>query len=338
MRGPQLCLDLCARCATCIVSGICGRCTGPCTSFVGNGDQANERHVVSARNERMDLWLRDVGGTLEFDGVAAPRQREFALPAYLPAIKYQSKSVALPPHDAYAVPLTAIVTPRAQRIADLAANLRRRLGVPGGAKIVWLPWETDDLLENFWTNHRGLLSAIAAIGLDCAAAPNFSVYGDQPRFYHLLNMKRSLILYCSLAERGILSMPHVYWWDTRDIERWASWLNDNEPCEWIAVNMQTARSRAFFREMVRGLEKLSSLCNRRVKLLVGGVAARSRVRELASVRWEISITHYRAHILATQYRVVDERGIITQVEGLSYEEMLARNVAAYSSIAAETLR
>jgi len=133
-------------------------------------------------------------------------------------------------------------------------------------------------------------------------------------------------------------MPHVYWWRTQDVERWAKWLNDNQYCEWIAVNLQTMPGGDQWRTAINGLSMLSRLCDRPVKLLAAGVASRQKVADLSTIGWRISVTHQRAHFLAAQYRIIEEDETNRKVQGMSYETMLVHNIEVYSRIVSEALR
>ena len=338
MRIVQTRLGLCGGYSTCIGAYVCGGCLDTCKYCLCPRRNQRGSAVVCGSSEALQDWLRDIGGTFGFHDIQAPAQAAFDLPPYIPGVKYQAPDLSLPDHPVYAVSFDTLVTPSQAMFTEHAWNVREHIGIPNGAKVLWTPFETDRRLENFWTRHRALMADIGNLDVHYAASPNFSVYGNQPRMYHLLNMKRSLIIYAKFAGVGLLAMPHVYWWRTQDIERWAEWLSDNQDCEWIAVNLQTMPTGDQWRTTVNGLSMLSKLCDRPVKLLVAGVASAQRLEKLSEVGWRISVTHQRAHFLAVRYRIIEEDETERKVQGMSYESMLVQNIEVYSRMISEALQ
>jgi len=263
----------------------------------------------------------------------APDQTGFLPPVYIPGVKYQEREQALPAYPMYAISIASLFTKAMKRVGG-SQDIRSRLGLADDSRLVWAPFETDDWLESFWTRCADgqLLKYVAQSGVDYAVSPNFSLYGDQPRMCHLLNMKRSLIICSNLADVGIPAIPHVYWWTHGDLERWAKWVNGNVKCKWISVNFQTSSQGAHHDRMIRDLAAFYKLLQRPPRLLVVGITKASRLGRIAEIGFQISVIHYRAHILAAAYRIIDECGREHKVSNMSYADRLKHNTQAYQQI------
>jgi hypothetical protein len=183
--------------------------------------------------------MRDVGGTLALGGIRVPG----ALPAGLPALIPQVASIpAIARLDeglgwpAYAAGLRRVFSWRTHTLYPKLAGrtAREALGLGEGQLAVLAMYGDDPLIEGYWTwrHARGLAAALAAQQWDLVLGPNFSVYGDQPRAEHLLNIRRSAIAAAELAAAGVPAVPNVYWYRLEDLRRQSD-----------AVNAQTMRGR-----------------------------------------------------------------------------------------------
>jgi hypothetical protein len=236
------CSSACAYCGCSRAQGIapggdrdaragCARCPVRCGSRVDIG-----------------AWMADVGGTVSFDGVQMPGVLPAGLPSFipqvasLPAVRRLDQQLRWP---AYAAGLRRVLSWRTHQIYPKLAGRTARdvLGLARGQLTVLAMYGDDPLVEAYWSwrSARGFAAEIAAQQWDLVLAPNFSVYGDQPRAEHLINLRRSLLAAAELAAAGVTAVPNVYWFRLEDLRRWAGWAADAGPPA-IAVNVQTMRS------------------------------------------------------------------------------------------------
>src|SRR6202022_3711194 len=99
----------------------------------------------------------------------------------------------------------------------------------------------DPLVEAFWTGRRRLIPAMAAQRWDVVLAPNFSLFGNQPRAEHLLNFRRNLLVAAEMSAEGIPAVPNLYWFRKEDLDRYLDWCDQTSPAA-VATNLQTLRT------------------------------------------------------------------------------------------------
>ena len=75
--------------------------------------------------------------------------------------------------------------------------------MPDERKIVLVGYGTDPLVEAFWTRRHRLYEFLAKKQFDLVLAPNYSMYGSQPRAEHLLNFRRNLLVSAEMNAAGI---------------------------------------------------------------------------------------------------------------------------------------
>lgn len=270
--------------------------------------------------------------------LAVPTPEDFDPPPFIPVVKYQHPGQALPPYPMYGITLPSIFTD-AMNPTQQASDLRRCFGIHEASKLIWIPFETDDLLEELWRRRKSLLPHVGTAGLDYAIAPNFSVYGNHPRMYHLFNFRRSLVMARDLARVGVGPIVHVYFWRDIDVERWSEWLDLNPSVHWICVNFQTNRSGEYREQKLAHLSMLRDLCHRPVGLLAVGCSSAQSIREIASLGYHTAVAHQRAHQLAKAFHTVDENGraVAPSDPSVSYEEVIARNITDFAALTARAL-
>lgn len=207
----------------------------------------------------IQAWMRDVGGTLEFDDITFTTS---ALPAGLPRFIPQvdgsgtAQLHAAAQWPAYAVGLRRVFSPATHRLyprfaaaAAAGDDARTVLGLPPGpdaAQTVLVGYGEDPLVEAFWTlrHSERLLHQVAALRFDVVLAPNFSLYGSYPRAEMLLNLRRNLVIAAELNSLGVTAVPNLYGFRVEDWERYITWLDDLGPDAppGVAMNLQTFRT------------------------------------------------------------------------------------------------
>lgn len=235
-------------------------------------------------------WMQDAGGSLSFSGLRVPGTLPAGLPRFIPQV---ASIPAIPRLDAvlgwpaYATGLRRVFSWRTHRMYPKAAGRRARdvLGLGAGQMAVLAMYGDDPLVEGYWTwrRARGLDAAVAAQQWDLVLAPNFSVYGDQPRAEHLINMRRSLLAAAELAAAGALAVPNVYWYRLEDLRRWADWAGEAEVPA-VAVNAQTMRGRADWDSWLwPGLCWLAEHLPAGLPVILTGLSRPDRIRAAAAL-------------------------------------------------------
>lgn len=209
---------------------------------------------------RVDIhaWWADVGGTALFDDVPGPAPLPEGLPRLIPMVDGDTmaefhSAISWP---AWALGLRRVFSPATHRVFPRwqEVTARQFLGLKPGQLSVLAMYAEDPLVEAWWTRRHsdGLLEAFAAQEWDVILAPNYSLYGNQPRSEMLLNFRR-----CHLAARELQEacgsrttvVPNLYWFRLEDLDRHIAWVEDNEASA-VAMNLQTFRWDDWWDEMV----------------------------------------------------------------------------------------
>ena len=208
---------------------------------------------------RVDIaaWVGDVDRTVTFDDIeVGPDRWPAGLPRLVPMVDAVAAVAEVDPvcrWPAYALGLRRVFSARTGRIVSSWAGrtAAEALGLGEGQLAVLAGYGEDPLVEAFWSGRRsgGLIEQLAAQEWDLVLTPNFSMYGNQPRFEHLLNFRRNLMLAAELAAAGVPAVPNLYWFRLEDLDRYLSWIADTAPAA-VAVNAQTFRTDGDWADML----------------------------------------------------------------------------------------
>ena len=256
------CNSDCAYCGCTRAGGGCGQCPIRCGSRVDIGD-----------------WMTDVGGTLAFDDLVVGTKLP-ALPRYIPQVDGHDVA-SFDEHlgwGAYGVGLRRVYSPDSLRIYPrfAGAEVHQVLGLGPGQLAVLVGYADDPLVEAFWTDRRTLIPAIAAQGWDLVLAPNYSLFGNQPRAEHLLNFRRNLLIAAEMAAAGIPAVPNLYWFRKEDLDRYIDWCERARPPA-VATNLQTLRTEGDWEFGLPGLTYLAQNLPPSVAVIVTGASRRDRI-------------------------------------------------------------
>ncbi|HLI55907.1 MAG TPA: DUF4417 domain-containing protein [Actinomycetota bacterium] len=230
--------------------------------------------------------MADVGGTLSFDDVETGLELPEKLPAFIPQVDGGELEVldAQLAWPAYAIGLRRVVSPKSLEVYPaFAGTAAEGMGLLPGQLTVLVGYGLDPLVEAVWTRKASLLPRLAAQRWDLVLAPNYSMYGSQPRAEHLLNFRRNLLIAAELEGLGVPAVPNLYWFRKEDLDRYLAWMADVAPPA-IAVNLQTFRTDADWEAMaLPGLTYLSLGMPERTKLVVTGTSRASRIATLGDL-------------------------------------------------------
>lgn len=265
-----------------------------------------------ARRADAGAWVADAGGL----GLEDLRFRVHPLPE-LPRFIPQVDGHRLARFDAglswpaYAIGLRRVFSLPTGRLRRAWQGRRARevLGAPPGTRLVLSGYGTDPLIERFWTNQHAarLYREVAALGFDLVLAPNYSVYGNQPRFEHLLNIKRNHLVAARLAEAGVPSVPNLYWWRRVDLERQVAFVA-REGLPGVAVNLQTLRSRSDWEMALPGLAYLASALPPGTRVFATGCSRARRILTLRQLFPDLVLVSQNPQALARHGAVMTPEG------------------------------
>ena len=235
---------------------------------------------------RVDIsaWMADVGGTLCFDDLVVEANLPAGLPRFVPQVDGHDVArfdagLAWP---AYGLGLRRVFSPRTHRIYPRfdGVGAHQALGLRPGQLAVLVGYGEDPLVEAFWTRRAELIAAVAAQEWDLVLAPNYSMYGNQPRTEHLLNFRRNLLIAAEMAAAGIPAVPNLYWFRKEDLDRYLAWCADTGPAA-VAVNLQTLRTEEDWELMgLPGLTYLALGLDADVAVVVTGSSRADRIAAL----------------------------------------------------------
>ncbi|MFF5265361.1 DUF4417 domain-containing protein [Actinomadura viridis] len=238
---------------------------------------------------------------------------------------------------AYAVGLRRIFSPDSHTLTPVwaAGPARQVLGLADHQSTILVCSGKDALLEAFWTRRRAdqLIERIAQGSWDLVLAPDFSMYGNQPRAEHLINFRRNLLIAAEFAAAGLTAVPFLHWLRREDIERYLAWVNRQHPQgpPAIAINLQTCRSEREWKDVLPGLALLAASLPATLPVLVTGT---SRPHRIATLRTFFSDRLY----LLSQNALHAARygGLMTPTGRISHrarvQDLFSANVHLYDDL------
>jgi len=231
--------------------------------------------------------MADAGGTLAFDDVVLGLELPARLPAFVPQVDGGDLATldAGLEWPAYALGLRRVISPKALAVYPRFAgrSAAEGMGLRPGQLALLVGYGLDPLVEAVWTRKASLLAEIARQRWDLVLAPNYSMYGSQPRAEHLLNFRRNLLIAAELEDLGLPAVPNIYWFRKEDLDRYLAWMADVAPAA-IAVNLQTFRTEADWEQMaLPGFTYLSTGMPGATRLVVTGTSRARRIAELGAL-------------------------------------------------------
>ena len=273
------------------VEPICSGCNTDCAycgcARAGGGSKCARCPIRCGSRVDISAWMADAGGTLAFDDVVLGLELPADLPAFVPQVDGGDLATldAGLEWPAYALGLRRVISPKTLAVYPRFAgrSAAEGMGLRPGQLAVLVGYGLDPLVEAVWTRKASLLPEIARQRWDLVLAPNYSMYGSQPRAEHLLNFRRNLLIAAELEDLGLPAVPNIYWFRKEDLDRYLAWIADVAPAA-IAVNLQTFRTEADWEQMaLPGLTYLSTGMPGATRLVVTGTSRARRIAELGAL-------------------------------------------------------
>lgn len=300
-----------AHCIGCPWWDICGGPNPHCKFCSCQRTRPCDTCPIRCRDRRdVDAWLADVGGSLTLDDVVWPHvPLPEGLPPLIPVLGGPVRP--LPPWPAYGVRWDRFLSRDGADVQPrwLKGRPQEKIGAPPETAVVLTLVGPDPPIEALWTSQfrNRIWEKIYRAGFDLVVGPNYSFYGDQPRWEHLLNLKRSILAAARMRAFGIPAVPHIYVWRKTDADRVAEWAH-RVGLDAVAHNCQTYRSR---REWERALAVLVYWRDRMppgTRWFFVGVAIREKVQTLRALFPGCYILSLEAYQLAAHGRRVTPEG------------------------------
>jgi hypothetical protein len=255
------------------------------------------RDILHPRRPDLSERLWEVGGLdIRLRNVAPGPVP--ALPPYIPCVEPRA-GFHSPPCSVVAVPLDRV---RPTGPATPAADMKAKLGLPSDAIMIVTCFQHDHILERVWRCRRRFVDSMAVAGYNLVTSPNYSLWLGDTRLEHRHNIRRSIIIFESLADAGVATIPHVYWLLDRDVDDWIAALSAWPGARMFSLDLTTLGVRGW-NEGIRGLRRLVDGIGDDWEVLVNGVAKHERVTQVSNICGHIHLTNSHAFQLAMSQRL-----------------------------------
>jgi hypothetical protein len=298
--------------------------------------------VRCGRREDLDGWLEGLGG-LALDVPLRP-QPQFRLTGYFPQLLNGLEvPAALQRAPDVGIGIAKVLTPRGQ-ISRRALprefgpyNLRVQWGLNELTRLICVGNYLDDYLEQLWVAQRegDVWLRVRVLGFDFATSLNFSIYLDDPRMEHLVNIKRTWLTVARMqATSSLIPIPHLQWATILDLQRQLHYAQE-QGFHTLTLNLQMTK-RQGWDVVAMGLPLIQAQMPEG-HLLFSGVVGLKRMELLARTFPTASFISTTPHYLA-QRRVRLQRDgtrlIKEPVEGHP-DLVLAENTYLYQEFLRE---
>jgi hypothetical protein len=313
----------------------CEGCPEPCAYRDCTGECA-VCPVRCGRRQDLDTWLASLDG-LQL-GAPLRAQPAFRLAPFVPQLLNRLEIPIPFRHlpDA-AVAADKVLTPRGQ-VSKRALprrpgpfSLRAQWRIDEGTRLICIGNCKDRFLESLWPVQQqddDLWLRARTLGFEFATSLNFSLYLDQPRLEHLVNIKRSWLTVQRIQQTStLIALPHLQWATRLDLERQLAYAQ-SQGFHTMTLNLQMIK-RQGWGTVAMGLPDLHTSGGR---FLFAGVAGLRRMALLARLfPGRASFATSTVHFLARRYTRLARDGLRLLKEPVEGHRdlILAANVDLY---------
>jgi hypothetical protein len=262
--------------------GISGRCDGE-TSATPESFILTDSSVIGCLDPaRQRAHFADLHGQLR-PLRQKSRHSEINLPAFIPQICTGLGALPkLKGDPLFAVSLSTILGEEGKVKYRSAQSLRHALGLQPDARLALIGTTNDYTIEKLWTNSGAsdAWNRIANLGFEFSTSVSYSVWDEHPRFDQIFNQEKNFATHGILLEKGIISIPFLFFYDEKDYQEILSWLRNHKDVRKVAILAQFKRADANFEEVVVDMHRLEKDLSRSLQFLVVGPSTASRIRRL----------------------------------------------------------
>jgi hypothetical protein len=281
-----------------------------CLEFCNCADPSRCDVVCSNVPERFVRRVREIDG-FELTGLPlAPTPDWPVTSQYIPVIDKPIAGLVASNLEIAALPFKAMVTRTSGGLEVLDPDALSRL-YGGAPKEGWVLTGVDHdyRIEQIWALGKAgrttLFKNLAAAGVRCATAPNFSLIADVPRTDNLYSRKRIAIVWSELCSQGIPTALHLNARTAADFDFYARLLRETGAST-VAFEFATGAAAGEAGSLfVRRLQRFAEAVGRPLHLIVRGGLPHYAGLALAFQR--ITQLDTAAHMKA-KHRQVLERG------------------------------
>lgn len=307
-------------------------------------------NIFDCKNPNIAQCLIDING-LDFDDIKVINSLNLSLvPDFIPIINkdffgFDSKVI---PYDIIGVSLLDIfkdkLTKKYGRYNEPRLILDENLlsqPLFKGKKVILFSTAKDIVLETLWRKIELLdyFSKVKNMGFWAISAVNFSLFKNECPIANPVNLKRSLVTFDKYQNLGIPSIPHVYFLNDLDLDRWILWINQNLGLNLITTNCQLLQIKDHFLYLY-GIEKIISQTKGKVKILLEG----------AQLPFIKKLTHLSSHIIIAsktpasdsiyywKYFIYSRKLIQVMMHGTNRAILLKNNLITYEEFLISRLK
>ena len=139
----------------------------------------------------------------------------------------------------------------------------------------------DRVLEGLWAHQHTVIAQLVHLRPDLVLAPNFSVWYDDCRFRHLIQIRRSFCYYHRLVEAGLPAVPDIgFSYFEPDGRLWAEWVNEQPGLQAVSLfcgGQKVHASKRHLRETLEDISLFHGAVRPDVAFILGGVHAPDRL-------------------------------------------------------------
>jgi hypothetical protein len=294
MNEPQLMMDLGegAYCSGCILRDYCGEKDGPraCQPLFGHAAYGGVNVVHRVRPDFED-YFAEIGGPGFADVSARPSELP-QFPLTTPRLCPRREFDGHLRRSFYAVGTDEAIISRRQVLG--ADEMREIVGLWSDQRLALMLFGKEQHLETIWPRRREIVNEIAECGYDFVAPPSYSALFNHPPSEAILNLKRSLLFYELLQDRGVPTAPRLAWLSEFDVQRAANWCEENPAVGFVVLDLAIKHQLEWERQLAL-LCRFDELTGRRLEYLIHGPHAERRLVELFVVLGErLRLTGSRA--------------------------------------------
>ncbi|WP_313559201.1 DUF4417 domain-containing protein [Ruminiclostridium cellobioparum] len=222
------------------------------------------------------------------------------------------------------------MSPSGKKISNRFAvkGVHSTLNLNRATNIILHFYVQDRTLEGFWNGRKEIYDKIKNENFKFIIAPNFSVYEDSPRIEHMINIRRSIIVYNELRKNGINAVPDVSWYEIKDLQKWVDLIN-RSGIKLFAFSFQTVgllkRSTNAWKGYMLGLKYLCERISEDVGVIIVGLSGRGRIKEIMKIidKRKVSIINTYAYMRAKTGRTYHS----ADLEYLkTHDELIIQNI------------